>query len=208
MEWFLSHAGPLDFLIKRTGSLFAVFSLFLKLHWCVSITWIRTYLSLVLLEEESDLPSWRLSVAENQKEKSFAFYILPRFLTVCLLWDFCQAKQSDLPRCFTGPCMKSCHFPNPVNISKHLRRTPDLGPNSMLLKNFEKLFWKEGVKLEMQDYIVLDKVPEKWRKTRYFVSVPSLVCVMQQIGISSVGRFWHDIYQWGTISLNSKEIAS
>lgn len=45
-------------------------------------------------------------------------------------------------------------------------------------------------------------------KNRYFVFVTSLVCVMQQICISSVGRFWHDIYQWGTISLNSKKIAS
>lgn len=32
----------------------------------------------------------------------------------------------------------------------------------MLLKNFEKLFWKEGVKLEMQNCFALDKAPEKY----------------------------------------------
>lgn len=45
----------------------------------------------------------------------------------------------------------------------------------MLLKNFEKLFWKEGVKLEMQDYLALDKVPKSDTEQVFCVFCPWFV---------------------------------
>lgn len=74
---------------------------------------------------------------------------------------FLLSKAIRSSKSFIDPYMKCCRFPNPVHISKHLRKTPNLGPNSILLKNIKELFWKEGVKFEMQDYFALEKLPEK-----------------------------------------------